>query len=162
MRTDMNKIEFNTQICTTVEQSKRLLELGLKPETSDMHYVRKTIDAMGNHIDDDFKEPRYGNVNSKYAKYAVMNFSNYETLPAWSLHRLIEMLPDKIEMISCSMYIGYSVPKFDKNSISYIDMLGCSKVFNEKSTLYDNLIDCIEWLIKDGHFNKELLKGGNK
>ena len=55
----MNKIEFNTQIATTIEQSKRLLELGLNPETADMHYVRKTIDAMGKHIDDDFKEPRY-------------------------------------------------------------------------------------------------------
>lgn len=30
--------EFETQICTTIEQSKRLLDLGLKPETADMYY----------------------------------------------------------------------------------------------------------------------------
>lgn len=28
--------EFKSQICTTVEQSKRLLGLGLKPGTADM------------------------------------------------------------------------------------------------------------------------------
>lgn len=34
----MNEKEFNSQIGTTIEQSKRLLELGLKPETADMSY----------------------------------------------------------------------------------------------------------------------------
>ena len=32
-------MEFNTQICTTREQSERLLAMGLKPDTADMvHY----------------------------------------------------------------------------------------------------------------------------
>lgn len=150
----MNKIEFNTQIATTIEQSKRLLELGLNPETSDMHYVRKTIDAMGKHIDDDFKEPRYGNVNSKYAKYAVMNFSNYETLPAWSLHRLITMLPLKIE----DDYSTESFLKIEGSNIVY--KVKDIFIYNsfEKNNIYDNIIDCIEWLIKDYYFNKEYLK----
>lgn len=30
--------EFKSQICTTVEQSERLLGLGLKRETADLHY----------------------------------------------------------------------------------------------------------------------------
>lgn len=29
--------EFNSQVCTSIEQSQRLLELGLKPETADMY-----------------------------------------------------------------------------------------------------------------------------
>lgn len=35
-------MEFKSQICTTREQSKRLLALGLKPGTADMvyHYQR--------------------------------------------------------------------------------------------------------------------------
>lgn len=134
----MNKIEFNTQIATTIEQSKRLLELGLKPETADMKLIPYSSEAMS--ID-----------------YNDGNFLEGDLPPAWSLHRLISMLPGKIEMISCTMYIGYFVPKFDKNNISYIDMLGYSKVFNEKSTLYDNIIDCIEWLIQKSYFNKEYL-----
>ena len=32
-------MEFKSQICTTIEQSKRLLELGLNPETADMFHV---------------------------------------------------------------------------------------------------------------------------
>ena len=31
-------MEFKSQICTTIEQSKRLLELGLKKETADLVY----------------------------------------------------------------------------------------------------------------------------
>jgi hypothetical protein len=29
--------EFNSQVCTTKEQSQHLLELGLKPETADCY-----------------------------------------------------------------------------------------------------------------------------
>lgn len=138
--------EFNTQIATTIEQSKRLLELGLNPETSDMHYVRKTIDAMGKHIDDDFKEPRYGNVNSKYAKYVVMNFSNYETLPAWSLHRLIAMLPDRNRAGKPIRLVLLKACLCD-----YCDFKDCSYIYNE-------VISLIEWMIENGNFNKEYLK----
>lgn len=149
----MNKIEFNTQICTTIEQSKRLLELGLKPETSDMHYVRKTMDAMGNHIDDDFKEPCFGNVNSKYAKYAVMNFSNYETLPAWSLHRLITMFPYKVNKSSNDASL-LEITRIKDNC--YIAGYYGYKVV--EMPLFDAVIRLIEELIKDNIFNKEYLK----
>ena len=32
-------MKFNSQICTTKEQSERLLALGLKKETADMYYT---------------------------------------------------------------------------------------------------------------------------
>ena len=35
----MNELKFKSQVCTTVEQSKKLLELGLKPDTADCHYI---------------------------------------------------------------------------------------------------------------------------
>jgi hypothetical protein len=37
------------------------------------------------------------------------------------------------------------------DSVDYI------KSFDSKDNLYDNIIDCIEWLIKEGYFNKEYL-----
>lgn len=134
----METLNFNTQICTTIEQSKRLLELGLKPETSDMHYVRKTTDAMGNNIDADFKEPRYGNTLSKYAKYGVMNFSNYETLPAWSLHRLFAMVCN----YPCKDHFIFDF------SMDYDSM----------EDVYDSVIEVIESHIKENNFNKDYLK----
>ena len=64
------KLKFNSQTCTTKEQSQRLLDLGLKPETADCYN----------------REEEYG-------------FSNWigkpslpTDIPAWSLHRLLCML----------------------------------------------------------------------
>lgn len=42
--------KFSSQIYTTQEQSKRLLELGLKPETADM-YERVSEDGLTDLID---------------------------------------------------------------------------------------------------------------
>jgi hypothetical protein len=55
--------------------------------------------------------------------------------PAWSLHRLIAMLPDRDRfcLTDCC------------------DFKDCSKIYNE-------VISLIEWMIENGHFNKEYLK----
>ena len=71
-------MEFKSQICTTAEQSRKLLELGLKPETADMHYQ---------FLDNVCKEGLYFN------QEAYSNVPNYY-LPAWSLHRLLEILSE--------------------------------------------------------------------
>lgn len=72
-----NKIEFNTQICTTIEQSKRLLKLGLKPETSDMlHYKSASMKI-------------WGVLATPYSK-EVNGLEKYY-FPAWSLHRLMKI-----------------------------------------------------------------------
>ncbi len=61
--------KFNSQICTSIEQSKRLLKLGLKPETADC-YNREEEKGFSNWI----------------GKPSLPN-----DVPAWSLHRLIEI-----------------------------------------------------------------------
>ena len=61
----MNKLNFNSAICTSIEQSQRLLELGLKPETADMYI-----------FDDE----------------VYIGKPNVDDIPAWSLHRLLCML----------------------------------------------------------------------
>lgn len=33
-----------------------------------------------------------------------------------------------------------------------------NKLVVENDNIYDNIIDCIEWLIKENYFNKEYLK----
>ena len=66
--------KFNSQICTTREQSERLLQLGLKKETADMMWER-----MGNDRVFDY----YLNVGTPHYNCDI---------PAWSLHRLIEVL----------------------------------------------------------------------
>lgn len=110
------KFNFNSQIYTDKNQSERLLALGLKKETADMCYqitywdcglLKKCSPALILHniIDDD------------------------RFIPAWSLHRLIE--------IACN---GQTL----KGDI-------CSDI------IFDEVIDCIEHEIKEGYFNKEYL-----
>lgn len=101
-------LKLNSQVCTSVEQSKRLLKLGLKPETADCYN----------------REEEYG-------------FSNWigkpsltTDIPAWSLHRLIELYK--------------SVEDISLWSLEFVN--------------YDRIIQCIGLAIKHNDFNKEYLK----
>lgn len=68
---------FETQICTTIEQSKRLLDLGLKPETADMYYFWLGGNDYCLKVDDN--NPLKYNMDKTY-------------IPCWSLHKLLCML----------------------------------------------------------------------
>lgn len=73
----MNGLKFNSQICTTIEQSKKLLKLGLKPDTADMYHTTY-YDA---------------NDNNNSARYTCVRHKRLpllsQDIPAWSLHRLM-------------------------------------------------------------------------
>lgn len=62
---------------TTIEQSKKLLKLGLKDETADMWY----INGEGN--------PHIGNWNE--------NQHDWDDIPAWSLSALLQLAPKTIK-----------------------------------------------------------------
>jgi hypothetical protein len=82
-------MKFNSQICTSKSQSERLLALGLKKETADM-CIR--INLANNPI-----ATPYNEVDEFYYKVVI---------PAWSLHRLIEIanLSQDWECISGNWY----------------------------------------------------------
>ena len=74
------KTQFKSQICTTREQSERLLALGLKRETADMAYL-----WYGWAEDDSqllMDEP-------SIVHHGIMTTAD---IPAWSLHRLMELM----------------------------------------------------------------------
>ena len=85
-------MDFTSQICTTKEQSERLLALGLKRETADMYYFWVGGNEYRLKVDIDNNPLKY-NMDKTY-------------IPAWSLHRLIEMarLPQYWECISGDWY----------------------------------------------------------
>lgn len=76
-------MNFNTQISTSVEQSRQLLSLGLKKETADMYLTRCFVGNNGTPMI--FVGCTYNPSTVLYSK---------EDVPAWSLHRLIAMCPD--------------------------------------------------------------------
>lgn len=128
-------MEFNSQICTTKEQSERLLALGLKKETADMyHYV--TSNGTGISAMDD-------------------NFLPHMDTLAWSLHRLIEMMPQWIHTIDGSFKLTIDQGKL----VCYREISDEVQTFVFGHTsLYDSIIDTIEKLIKEGYFITEYLK----
>lgn len=127
------KFNFNSAICTSRSQSERLLALGLKKETADMNYTRLSRgDSWTLFIG---KPLGYEDIPTEYL------------LPAWSLHRLVSLCnTDNIKIA------------FNEKDCWGGNMLRISqrKAF-EKDNLYDNICDCIEWLIKEGYFPKEYL-----
>ena len=129
--------KFNSQICTSRVQSERLLALGLKKETADCHWSNvRTI------------------FNREWLLVPITIQAYTETeIPAWSLHRLIEMMPDLIKDNIEGMLYHLSI---DGNSVFYETKNNDLCQFFGDS-LYICIIDCIEWLIKEGYFNKEYL-----
>jgi hypothetical protein len=84
-------MKFNSQICTTREQSERLLALGLKAETADMRYILFEGDL----------EPCI-----RAMPWNSICIPCQNNFPTWSLHRLIEIanLPQYWECISGNWY----------------------------------------------------------
>jgi hypothetical protein len=119
---------FSSQVCTDESQSKRLLNLGISSETADC-YIRP-------------------NENGKYSSW-VGKPSLPDDIPAWSLHRLMELCP---LLVNPPRYLSVT-PHRTSYNLFYDDVYIS---FGGKLT-YDNLIDCIKWLIDENHFNNKYL-----
>lgn len=109
---------FNSAICTSREQSERLLKLGLKKETADFYTPIKLNPDKGSLP----CPPDFWTSDEPFIKKV-----REASIPAWNLHRLIEMC--------------------DINPFIFYTNCG-----------YDNVVDRIEELIKEGDFNKEYLE----
>ena len=140
--------KFNSQRCTTREQSERLLSMGLKPETADMVWKYRLSRAAECRLEllahspvlrsnCHFNIDKINVFGHKKPDGSVMSGDEYfdelfgKDIPAWSLHRLIEM------------------------ALRYVLICGISFTFNEDA--YEKVIGIIEHQIKEGYFNKEYL-----
>ena len=127
-------MKFNSQICTSREQSERLLALGLKKETADCCYYYYDCEYLIAFAED--------------AKYP-------SDIPAWSLHRMIELMPESIHLDS------FANTHYDRtllpSKIIYMKYDHTWIWQSDKQNDFDKCIDTIEWLIKEGYFNKEYL-----
>lgn len=144
-------MNFKSQIATNINQSWKLLNLGLKPCTADM-YLEKS------------KTPEYG----EYHLHTICEgidpehwFSvrmNRDITPAWSLDRLLELIPKSIKQRHRPN------ADFDIHSdgqywfISYEELGYDVKHQEMRHKSFDAVICMIEWLIHNNHLNKEYLK----
>ena len=128
-------MNFTSQICTSRSQSERLLALGLKKETADMGLIGDIPIIL---------PTTWANADPMF------------DTPAWSLHRLKCLMPEKtpygngyltVEIINENVYIVLVIENVEQRVIKYT-----------KGNLYDNLISCINSFVKESLFNKDYLE----
>ena len=112
------------KICTTIEQSKKLIKLGIDVKTADMIH-----NILG--------EP--------YVRHDTL-VDEYHT-PAWSLSALLELIPDKISISNESYYLS-----FTKKSVEFRGPITWdgqkAKSFEMDNTL-DAAFEMVCWLLEN-------------
>lgn len=132
------------QICTNKEQSSRLLEAGVNPKTADMYL-------------DEFECP----VAFEYRRIEG-HVDQDMAFPAWSLSKLIDMMPPAIDSLG-TLYLcaGLNAKKYNADNKVKAHQYSIEYGVNYTSHRYDDpieaFIEAIEWLIKEGHLDKKFL-----
>lgn len=145
---------MKTQITTTIDQSDLLLELGVDPNTSDASFVTNSLS--------------YDGVYLSLTPFANQhNHKLYGIRPAWSLHKLIDMLPLFYFVRDRSDVIMY-VPMYTKNEVRLMrhfpnepqrqpELAYTFKGYGfdvEEPTIYNATLQWIKYLIDNGIVNR--------
>ena len=130
-------MKFNSQICTSRKQSERLLALGLKKETADMwrgYFVA-------------------GETIIPTEEVNMYKFYDKPT-PAWSLHRLCDMMPKNIAIDGDTAYPLQIQKRSDgKWCVGYQGWYDCV------GDLYDSIIWIYQLLISEDYLDEFCNKG---
>lgn len=141
----MNSKDRNFLSVTSVEQSKQLLDVGYSADMADMAWVK----------------PNMFTTYNLFEKEQTLNFQpeSYEVIPAWSLLRLIQLLPSSLEIVideetmECEIWNAV-ISKDD--GISYVNESG-NCIFKSKAdymTLKNSLVETFVWLANEGWYFK--------
>jgi len=132
------------KICTTIEQSKKLIKLGIDINTSDMRY--------GYIAPYDFSDRMYdgGYDEVPYPKDFLLKNPNFSAneydgeLPAWSLAALLGILANETHNIDDDGYIILSSYKGNWWNISPINCI--SEEIKESNNPLDAAFEMVVWL----------------
>lgn len=140
-------MKFNTQVCTTREQSERLLALGLKKETADMYLTRCFVGNNGT--------PMIF-VGAEHKPSTVL-FSK-EDIPAWSFDRMIAMFPKNAhnEYGNLSFKWEYSNNKYHFYVLAKYAPMGLL-LKKHSNDLYELAVSALEWLVKGAFIDEQYL-----
>lgn len=147
-------MEFNSKIATTREQSERLLALGLKLETADMYLEKCRLPEAGDY----YLHTLPDGIDVKHWFSARMN---RDIIPAWSLSRLLELLP--VEVPDPKLGFEPHHPELIINTIGYIVSIrrataDCLIGTHIEDSPIESCVSIIGWLIRNKYFNKEYIK----
>lgn len=113
---------------TTIEQSRKLLELGLDPKSADFAWVGE---------------------DGCFVKSSSDEVEDTET-PAWSLEALIDALPSGTAFISIGR-LGYCV-SFCGGAHVHYESTGYSK------SIINQVFDIVVWMLENGYMQKGVFK----
>lgn len=136
---------MTTQIATTQEQSARLLKCGVLAETADMCYNSGALSLM------DYDSAVHERDSRR---------ETYEVTPAWSLSRLLTLLPYKIPCGDFEFWLDVAPIDYGKQwSMGYycIEKPRTIKGLTHTESLIECAVQEIEWLSANGY----KLKGGS-
>mgnify|MGYP004531345447 CR=1 FL=1 len=145
----MNKKERNFLSVTSVKQSKQLLDAGYSADMADMAWVKPNT---------------FVTTYTLFEKEQTKNYpsESYEVVPAWSLLRLLQILPSSLEVVmdeetmECKIW---DVVIRKDNGISYIDSGDGDCLFKSQSNpmqFKNCLVETFLWLAKEQwHFKVE-------
>ena len=126
---------MRTKICTSIEQSKKLLELGIDVNTANMHYSTWTILNEGEYI----LSPNQGETIEELQE----DYGN-QIVPAWSLSALLGLIPtdDKKDE-----YYVDTESHSDYHTVSYRNCWdGCIHSEYSEESLLDAAFGMVVWL----------------
>lgn len=111
------------KICTTIEQSKKLMELGIDINNADMHWMNEILFLSFDKVDKVFNDKM-----------------GCEYLPAWSLTALLNIIPLSV----LDKFFNEETKSIQWNCMSFPD-----KHSSVETNNYDNPIDaCVEMIVK--------------
>lgn len=165
-------MEFESQICTTREQSQRLLDMGLKPETADMsyHFTNSRVESMQWELQT--KPPTLRGkfwTEERIARLARRGESGEEVfdklwgkdVPAWSLSRLMDIMPNEVfenknpgkphhpELIKGIFGYKLTIRRYTADCLVGTFM---------ENTPIECCVSMIKWLIENNKFNNDYLQ----
>lgn len=135
------------KICTTIKQSKKLVELGIDPSTADMCWCNNSVKGV-NYTDDYALHTHTLQELKEIFDEALNGWDKYwEIIPAWSLSALLELLDDTITDEYGNDYF-LEIHKEDlQYYLLYHDRWG--REDDIETEYYDDLVDaCCEMIIK--------------
>ena len=146
-------MEIESQIATTREQSVRLLAIGIKPETADMvyHYTNSKVERLKWEL-----QPHPPTLRGKY----------------WTPQRISKLAspwhknPDGTPMTGEQVF-EFPIQKYKEDTT--LCLYRCEdggiwtlgylyEVESKNLSPIEDCVSLIEWLVENGHFNREYLK----
>lgn len=137
---------------TSIEQSKKLLELGLSPESADMHYPDYYFDGNAKYpCNTPYKEA----IEDLFHVY--INPKTKRLLPCWSLGALLQSAPKYFSKENHQFVQSYSYDHIDGcYHFIYRDYQhgGRSKYISKNKDLFDAAFEMIIWLLENDYIKR--------